>query len=64
MKVLQTLLDHGADLNARTKVTGRGATGGSPLWWALQFYDEDHMVPKLLKSHGGKNIAPHAKDEL
>jgi hypothetical protein len=58
------LLDHGADLNGRTKGFGRGAAGGTPLWWALQFHDGDHGVVKLLKSLGGKHLGPGDKVEL
>jgi hypothetical protein len=61
--IVQELLDHGADINARTKAKEAGASGGTPLWWALKYYDEDKDVVGLLKANGAKNIAPHAQVE-
>lgn len=62
---VQALLDHGADLNARTKGNdGAGAAGGTPLWWALEFHEEDSTVVQLLTSLGAKKIGPGDKGEL
>lgn len=63
---MQVLLDHGADVNGRTKGEGDGATGGSVLYWALRYWPEDHEVVVLLRSRGAKNLAPGSRfrDEL
>lgn len=64
-ETVQTLLDYGADLNARTKGDdGRGAAGGTPLWWALKYHPEDHKMVQLLKDRGAKKIGPGEKSEL
>lgn len=60
-KVIQLLLDNGADINARTKHGEAGASGGTPLWWAMKYHNEDDEVIKLLKNNGAKSIAPKAK---
>jgi prolyl 4-hydroxylase len=59
--IVQALLDHGADINARTQGNEAGASGGTPLWWALKYHDEDKGVVGLLKANGAKNIAPTHK---
>ena len=64
VKSTQLLLDHGADINARTKGHEAGASGGTPLWWALYYHQEDHEVVQLLKQNGAKNLAPHQRSEL
>ena len=62
---VKVLLDHGADINARTKQgDGRGAAGGSTLWWALQFFEEGHEMVQLLKTKGAKNFPPSGHEEL
>ena len=61
VEIVQALLDHGADINARTQGDEAGASGGTPLWWALQYHDNDEEVVKLLKAGGAKNIAPHGR---
>ena len=63
VEVVEALLDSGADLNARTKGSGEGASGGSPLWWALQYHPEDHPMVELLKSRGAKIFGPGAAHE-
>jgi len=61
---IQLLLDHGADINARTKGMEAGASGGTPLWWALYYHkEEDHPVVELLKRNGAKKVAPHTTQE-
>lgn len=62
-EIVQHLLDNGADINSRTKENEAGASGGTVLWWALEFHDKDTEVVKLLKSAGAKNISPHAQVE-
>ena len=64
---LKTLLEHGADINARTNTQGVGAGGGSVLWWALQYHEEDSEVVQLLKESGAKIFGPgdrHDRYEL
>lgn len=56
---VELMLDFGADVNARTKGQEAGASGGTPLWWAFEYHNDDHPVVQLLKRHGGRNIAPH-----
>lgn len=51
-KVIEYLVEHGADVNERTN-EGKGAT---PLWWAEQFHDENHAAVKLLRRLGGVNV--------
>jgi len=63
METLKTLVELGADVNARTGRSGR-ENGGSPLWWARKFFGEDHEVYKLLAEHGAKVIAPRQTPEL
>lgn len=60
---VKLLVDHGADINARTKGKEAGASGGTPLWWAKELHKPDHKVIEFLKAHGAKNIAPHAQAE-
>jgi hypothetical protein len=59
VKVVETLLDHGADLHART-----AGQGGTPLWWAYKYHDEGSEMIEFLKNLGAKNIGPDDKDEL
>mmetsp|Transcript_26214 Transcript_26214/g.46232 ORF Transcript_26214/g.46232 Transcript_26214/m.46232 type:complete len:441 (-) Transcript_26214:94-1416(-) len=56
VKTVEVLLDNGADVNARNK-----GTGGSVLWWALQYWNKEHEVVKLLESRGARSVAPGAK---
>lgn len=46
---VQLLVSAGADLTTRT---GRTGNGGTPLWWAIQRFGQDHSVVQLLRSHG------------
>lgn len=66
METVQVLLDHGADVNARTKGNEAGAAGGSVLYWALKFWPKDHELVVLLRSRGAKDLAPgrRSRDEL
>jgi hypothetical protein len=58
-------LEHGADFNARTTAKGKGAAGGSTLWWAIKSHGEDHAVVQFLKANGAKLFAPgQAGEEL
>ena len=59
LESVKILLDHGADLNARTRQSGRGANGGTPLWWAHMFHEKEHAIIRdFLKSQGAKNAGP------
>jgi ankyrin repeat protein len=59
IEVINILLENGADINARTKdAEGKGASGGSVLWLANNFYGEDHEVIQYLVSKGAKKFAP------
>ena len=51
IEAVQLLLDHGAEVNART---GKNENGQSPLVLAKQFHGQDHAVTKLLESRGAK----------
>ena len=55
-KVLQYLIEKGADVNERTN-RGQGAT---PLWWVLQYFPENHAAVQLLRRHGAIALAPRA----
>jgi ankyrin repeat protein len=52
---LQLLIDSGSDLNART---GRGGSGGTALWWALQRYGEESDVVRFLRSYDAPEDGP------
>lgn len=60
---VQLLLDHGADINARTQVHEAGASGGTALWWALEYHEKDSKVVQLLVANGAKKIKPHGSEE-
>jgi hypothetical protein len=60
---VQLLVDHGADINARTKGQEAGASGGTPLWWARHYLDPNHEVIGYLKANGAKLIAPQGQGE-
>jgi ankyrin repeat protein len=66
IETVQILLDHGADVNSRTKGRSAGAAGGSVLHIALTYWDEDHEMISLLLSRGAKKLAPgnRVHDEL
>ena len=52
---VQLLIDTGSDLSART---GRGGSGGTALWWAVQRYGEESDVVRLLRSYGAPEDGP------
>ena len=63
---VKALVNAGANVNARTKLT-RGGEGGSILHWAYNYFDDDHEIIQLLKDWGAKNTKPgatQAHDEL
>ncbi len=60
---VRLLVEHGADINARTKGKEAGASGGTPLWWAYEYHRPEHKVIDYLKATGAKSIAPQAQAE-
>jgi len=58
IETLAVLLEHGADINARTQGKGRGAAGPSALWWAVKTHGEDHPVVHFMEENGAKLFAP------
>ena len=56
VKILQFLIEQGVNVNERTN-NGQGA---SPLWWTLQYFQENHPTVQLLRRHGGVALAPRA----
>lgn len=54
-EVIELLVKHGADINARTGPTGRG---NSVLNLAYEFLDENHEVIEYLDGLGARNIEP------
>ena len=54
-EVMELLIKHGADMNARTGPTGRG---NSVLNLAFEYLDEDHEVIEYLDRLGARNIEP------
>lgn len=52
--VVELLVDHGADINART----RGGYGDTPLRIAEKLYDEFHPIVEYLKNMGALSIGP------
>jgi prolyl 4-hydroxylase len=55
IRLIELLLNHGADVNART---GAHAEGGSPLWWAEQIHDAEHPVAQILREREAKKFEP------
>lgn len=58
IETVAVLLEHGADINARTKSKGRGAAGGSALWWAIELHGEDHAIVDFMRKNGAQLFAP------
>eukprot|EP00980_Cylindrotheca_fusiformis_P008738 scaffold1868_cov193-Cylindrotheca_fusiformis.AAC.23 len=63
VETVALLLEHGADINSRTKARGKGAAGGSALWWAIQSHGEEHAIVQFLRSNGAKLFAPGQEHE-
>lgn len=55
-RVVQYLCDmmDQTEINTRTN----GGKGGTPLWWALHEFSEDHPAAKVLIKNGARSIAP------
>ena len=53
-EVVDYLIKEGANVNDRTN----DGTGGTPLWWAQQLFDDDHPVVRVLQRNGAVNIGP------
>ena len=58
MEAIQLLVERGGDVNARTKGPSGADTGGSVLYWALEYYDEDHELIQFLESRGAQYNEP------
>jgi ankyrin repeat protein len=59
IEIIKILLDHGADIDARTN----WGEGHSTLNLAMQYHDEDSRIVEFLKLKGAQNIIPYP-DEL
>lgn len=55
LDAVRTLLEHGADVHART---GKQQDGGSALYWAKRFLGQDHAVVAYLEELGAIDIGP------
>ena len=53
--MVRFLLDRGADVNART---GKRGEGGSAVWLAEQYHEENHPVLDILREREGKKFKP------
>jgi len=53
-KVIEYLLENGADVNTRTN----GGFGGTPLFLAKHEHGPNHDSVKLLEKHGGIVVEP------
>lgn len=59
MEIIKILLDHGADIDARTE----WGEGHSVLRVAMQFHEQDSGIVKFLEQKGAQSIIPYP-DEL
>jgi prolyl 4-hydroxylase len=57
VKIIIFLLEKGADINERTN----NGSGGTPLFWALNQYGENHAAVKALKERGAISIGSDMK---
>jgi prolyl 4-hydroxylase len=57
-RLVELLLDRGAEVNART---GEKGEGGTALWWARKFNEEESPVMRLLKERDGKFYGPNTE---
>jgi hypothetical protein len=57
LRTVEILLDHGADVNAQTK----GNTGSSVLFWAREYWNDNHEVIQFIESRGAKLLQPGAE---
>ena len=64
VEVIEALLKHGADINARTSTQSVQGGGGSVLWWALKHHDEEEEVVEWLKERGAKIFAPGDRHDI
>lgn len=55
LEVVQTLLEHGANIDART---GARQDGGSVLYWAKTFLGPEHAVVAYLENLGALDVEP------
>lgn len=54
-EVVELLVDHGADIDARTGIL---EDGSSALWLAIERYGENHPVAEYLRGLGAQSIEP------
>ena len=59
-EIVRFLLEKGADINSRTE----NGNGGSVLYWARQYHEDNDPVIVLLESQGAKYYAPRQRAEL
>lgn len=59
VEAVEFLIKQGAEVNERTN----NKTGGTPLWWAEQLFEDDHPVVRLLQRNGAVNIGPDFVEE-
>lgn len=59
IEIIKILLDHGADIDARTE----WGEGHSTLRVAMQFHDQESDIVQFLKLKGAQSIIPYP-DEL
>jgi ankyrin repeat protein len=62
LEMCDFLLKNGADVNART--IHKGGLGGSPLYWAFTFLNNDDPIISYLRNHGAKHYVPLKEEEV
>ena len=64
IEVIETLVEYGSDVNARTNTQGVKGGGGSVLWWALEHHDEGEEIVEYLREQGAKIFAPGDRHDI
>lgn len=60
LNVVKYLIEKGSNINSRTGIHGNG---GSVLWWAKKFHDNNHPVVVYLKENNAISIAPEGVND-